>query len=226
MTIVHKADMPEILFSQGGGASARRLSRLATAGELVKLYAGVYTSNTVLPPETVVLRNWLDIVGYLLPGAVVSFRSAARGAPEDGVLYVTRGKTRRTLALPGLTVEIFPGAGAQTLPHATDSPFKQVYLASEARWLLENLSVGKQVAPRVLNQDAIEQRLDRILTLRGEGGLNQLRDAARALANTLGMPAQFARLDGLLGELMGTRPTRRLTSQQGIAIFPYPQNDT
>ncbi len=88
--------LPEILFSQGTDqAQSKRVRRLAADGHLRKLYAGVYTSNLDAPAESVVLRHWRAIVGHLLPGGVISHRSAFDGRPQAGKLLVTRGRTRR-----------------------------------------------------------------------------------------------------------------------------------
>jgi len=91
---------------------ARRARRLAVQGTLRRLYPSIYTSNLDSPPETIVLRHWQAIVGHLLPEGVISHRSAFDGRPHEGTLSITRGKTRRDLRLPGLTVHIVPGPGA------------------------------------------------------------------------------------------------------------------
>ena len=71
--------LPEILISQAAEqAQSKHVRRLAAAGRLRKLYAGVYSSNLKAHDEAVVLRNWREIVGHLLPGAVVSHRSRGR----------------------------------------------------------------------------------------------------------------------------------------------------
>ncbi|MES2106475.1 MAG: Fic family protein [Pseudomonadota bacterium] len=220
MAIPPKKDMllPEIVFSGGrDAASTRRITRLAEDGKLTKLYSGVYTSNLDSPQESIVQRNWAEIVGYLLPDAVLSYRSAAMGKPENGVVYVTRGKTRRQIKLPGLRIEVIPGNGAVVSPPANDVRYKHIYVASESRWLLENLSQGRGVADRVISQQEIEERLEKILVLRGEHRLNELRDQCRALADTLQLPQQFSRLDGLIGALLGTHEQKRLHSKQALA---------
>ena len=82
--------LPEVVFAaESDPAAARRVRRLAAEGRLRRLYSGVYTSNTDGPPETVVLRHWQAIVGHLLPGSVLSHRSAFDGKPHDGNLVLT-----------------------------------------------------------------------------------------------------------------------------------------
>ncbi len=103
MAIKQKTDisMPEVLFTGGGDAAAdRRILRMSEEGQLRRLYQGVYTSNLASPPEAVVTRNWLNIVGHLLSGGVISYRSAHDAKPFAGHLYVTRGQRPRTLELP------------------------------------------------------------------------------------------------------------------------------
>ena len=212
--------LPELLFSHAADpAQSRRVRRLAADGRLHKLYAGVYTSNLEAPAESVVLRHWRAIVGHLLPGGVISHRSAFDGRPQAGKLLVTRGKTRRTLELPGLTVEVLPGPPAVTDGAARDVPYGSLFLASEPRRLLENLGRGRGWSERVLPRQDVEVQLDKMLALRGEHRLNDLRDACRALAGTLGMAAEFARLDGIVGALLGTHVARNVSARQSFKTY-------
>ena len=208
-------NLPELLFSQATDqAQSKRVRRLAADSQLRKLYAGVYTSNLDAPAESVALRNWRAIVGHLLPGGVISHRSAFDGRPHAGRLFVTRGKTRRKLALPGLTVEVLPGPPAITEGIARDVPYGSLFLASEPRRFLENLSRGRGWSERELPQQEVEVQLDKMLALRGEQRLNDLRDACRTLSSSLDMTPEFARLDGIVGALLGTHAARNLSARQ------------
>ncbi len=199
--------LPEILFSQGADqAQSKRVRRLAAKGRLRKLYAGVYTSNLDASAESVVLRHWRAIAGHLLPGGVISHRSAFDGQPHAGKLLITRGRTRRKLTLPGLTVEVLPGPPAVANGVARDVPYGSLYLASESRRFLENLSRGRGWSGRVLPQQDVEVQLNRMLALRGEQRLNDLRDASRTLAKMLNLAPQFARLDCALQALCNVLP--------------------
>src|SRR5208283_4704786 len=103
--------IPElVLVAEADAAAARRARRLAAQGALKRLYPSIYTSNVDSPPESIVLRHWQAIIGHLLPGGVISHRSAFDSRPLEGSLSITRGKTRRDLVLPGLTVHIVPGS--------------------------------------------------------------------------------------------------------------------
>lgn len=216
MTITHKSDvpLPELVFTGGGDLAAdRKVLRLAADGTLRKLYQGVYTSNLDSPLESVVLRHWAAIASHLLPNGVLSFRSGYDAKPVAGRLYVTRGNRPRTLDLPGLSIKVYPGPGAIE----GDTPYKNLYLASQARWLLENLATGRGVSERVLDQETLEAELDKILSIRGEYRFNQLRDTCRTLAPMLGREREFKRLDGIMGALLGTHETKKLRGKQALA---------
>lgn len=204
MVIQRKTDiwLPEALFTgKGDLAMDRRVLRLASKGELLKLYQGVYTASLERAPESVVQRNWARIVGHLLPNGVLSYRSGYDVQPVDGYLYVTRGNRRRILELPGLTIKVIPGPGAE----ANDTLFKGFFLPSTPRWLLENLAVGRGVAGRVLSRDAVEAEIDKILSIRGTYRFVELRDACRSLAEKLGRGKEFKRLDGIMGAMLAAK---------------------
>ncbi len=224
---------PELVFSHvGDAAQSRRVRRQAAAGDLRKLHTGIYTPNLHTPPEQIVERHWREIVGHLLPGGVISHRSAFEGRPHDGLIVITRGQTRRTLQLPGLQVEVLPGPGAMGAESALspvshrhpqrdasqrDAPYGALFLASEARRFLENLSRGRAWSKRVLPQDELEAQLEKILALRGEERFNALRDACRQLAPELGLMPEYKRLDALMSALLGTQSQRKLTAKQALA---------
>jgi hypothetical protein len=220
--------MPElVLVAETDAAAARRVRRLAAQGKLRRLYPSVYTSNADSPPESIVSRHWRAIVGHLLPGGVISHRSAFDSRPHEGTLSITRGKTRRDLRLPGLTVHIVGGPRARLEPPAPDTRFGELYLASDPRRFLENLTRGRGWSRRVLPQKDVEAALDRILMVGGPRRLNQLRDQAREIASPLGYEAQYQRLDNLIGALLGTHEAGFLTARQTLARAagrPYDPN--
>src|SRR5258708_16628149 len=136
--------LPElVVVAETDAAAARRARRLAAKRRLTRLYPSIYTSNVDSPPESIVLRHWQSIIEHLLPGGVISHRSAFDSRPYEGSLSITRGKTRRDLRLPGLTVHIVPGPGPRLEPPAPDSRFGDLYLASDPRRFLENLTRGR-----------------------------------------------------------------------------------
>lgn len=194
-------------------ADARRVQRLGKDGALRALYPGIYTARLDSPAEAVVQRNWLAIASHILPGGVISFICGRQGGPVQGVLHLTRGQRRHRIALPGLTIEIHPGAPAQP----GDAPYKSLYLASEPRWLLENLIQGKGSKARVLPQAELDAYLERMLAMRGEQKLNDVRDRCRLLAESIGLQKSSERLNKLIGALLGTHQAQVLRSRQALA---------
>ena len=114
--------------------------------------------------------------------------------------------------MPGLTVHLLPGPG----PQSADRPFGDtpLYFASEVRALLENLQPGRTRAgiSKTLPLPQVEEYLERLLRVRGEDGLNAVRDQAAALAQTLGWPDELARLHQIIAALLATAPSKLLTS--------------
>jgi hypothetical protein len=211
--------LAEVVFPGGDAALHRALARRVETGSLRRIYAGIYTPNVDSPLEAVVLRNWAAIISYLLPGAILAYRSALEHRPVEGIIHVRRGSRRRTIQLPGLKVEIY--AGVQQSP-LVDRPnndllYKAIYLPSEARGFLENMGTARGASHRVLPQEEIEMRLEKILAIRGDFKLNELRDHARLVAGKLDMPAECKRLDGLIGALLGTHEQKKLRSRLALA---------
>src|SRR5437879_9705302 len=110
-----------------------------------------------------------------------------------------------------------PGPGPRLDAPANDAPYGALFLASDPRRYLENLTRGRGWSDRVLPQESIETSLDRILTVGGRHRLNQLREQAREVAAALGYQVQFKRLDSLIGALLGTQEAKYLTAKQALA---------
>jgi len=200
-----------VLFaSDTDDAGRRALARAAARGELLRLTAGVYTSE-VADPTGATLRHLWKIIAHAMPGAVITDRSIADGGiGSDGVVFVCSPTRERPLTLPGITV--WPRRG----PGAVDGDMQLpdgLWLASEARGLLDNLAGRRRAGlTRTLNRADVEQRLDQVCAQRGLAGLNRLRDHARAIAIELGRMPQLTVLDGLIGAVLSTRPAQHLTS--------------
>lgn len=215
--------LPELVFTPANdNAAAQRNSRLRQQGLLRPLYRGVYSSNLSAEDSDVVRRNWSRILGYLAPGAVLSHRSAFDTMPKDGALYISRSEGRRGYALPGLMLKglVKPSLGPLVnteRPGAADVPYQGFYVSSQPRAYLENLTVDKRLAARQLSRTEIEERLEKLITLRGAGAANALRDDAREVALRLGLQAEFKILDNLIGAMLGTHPARVLGSRQALA---------
>ena len=96
-------------------------------------------------------------------------------------------------------------------------PYGSLFLSSEPRRNLENQTRGRGWTDKVIESAEAEALLDRTLTLRGPHHLNLLRDGARALAPRLGLEKEYARLNSVVGALLGTHDTKRLRSRQALA---------
>jgi hypothetical protein len=78
--------------------------------------------------------------------------------------------------------------------------------------MLENLERDARIASdRNLSTAEIEKRLERHLD-GGEAELNAIRDRAREIADQFGWQAEFNRLDGIIGALLGSRSADHVTS--------------
>ncbi|MCY3600747.1 MAG: Fic family protein [Gemmatimonadetes bacterium] len=196
-------ELPEAFVSHT--AISADVSRAVKAGTLRKLASRLYTKNLDDAPERIVRRNlWTIVAGYF-PGALVADRTAIEvgPAPDGSVCLVSaRG---RTIELPGIVLRPRRGSG----PITSDMPFVEgLYLSSRTRAYLQNLRPSRTRGgrlPRTLPQAQIEETLDRLIRGSGESAVKQLRDDARAVAAELGLEKEAARLDTLIGTLLGTR---------------------
>lgn len=209
----------EVFFAGDNATFARQLQRRAKAGELVRVASGVYvTAGTDEEVRSRVQRHWQLLAGHLVPQAVVSHVSAlTRGLTPEG--YVTLShptRYNRTISLPGVDLVLLQGPGAQPGDLALGST--GLYWASSARALLENLGrvVGKR--PARVGREAVEERLVSILNASGEAALNQVRDAARAIAPALQAQAAFDTLDQIVGLLLNTRQRGELHTRAGQLV--------
>ncbi len=176
-------------------------------GELRRLGRGVYTPLVDEDPASVVRRNWVPITARRFPGAVVTDRSARRGAPDpDGNLFVAAAAVGR-LALPGLVVVARGGS----LAVDGDLPLGDgLFIASRARALAENTIPSRRVRDRparTLTEAELGDWIDQLTATDGEARLTTWREEAHRLAGDLGVgSAGLAMLDRLVGAALGTRP--------------------
>ena len=155
----------------------------------------------------------MHIVATLYPDVLVSYRTAFEFQPTaDGEIWLT-SSTNRVVSYPGLRLRFVRGPG----PLADDPKFLTVRASSRARAFLENLATTHPSSrTRVVPIADLEQRLEQILHVEGEGALGELRDRARQVAGELGWQREFQRLDRLIGAFLGTR-TGQVTSEIGRA---------
>ena len=190
---------------------ARRLQRLTKQGRLRRIYAGIYTDDLAQPPETVVRRELLTLCALITPAGILSHRSGLEGSRPTvaGNVFLT-GSQRRNFELPGVTLRMVRGVGPLESDIRVPTLCGDVYIASQARALLENLT-GSRGAPaerRTVGAGWVEDWLDRFISRDLGDGVNKLREAARAVAEPLRLQKEFTRLDAIIGTLLGTRASR------------------
>ncbi|EKD74696.1 MAG: hypothetical protein ACD_44C00360G0011 [uncultured bacterium] len=201
---------PEIVFSSSDSAESQAIHRAVKVGVLRKIAPRVYTSNFHDAIEKIILRHHWLIVSTLFPGAVISHRTALEMRPSKNNLVLTY-KYNKKITLPGLTIRFIKGLG----PQKGDTAFlKNLYFASQARALLENLqpSRKKDNFEKTVSHQEIEALLDKICRVYGIKELNILRDKAKVLAEKLKMKKEFKALDDLIGAFQGTKNKKHLKS--------------
>lgn len=204
--------LSELIFGTSENKEAKRLRRLLRAGQARKIAPRLYTTNLADLPEKIIRDNYHEILGRLFPKAVISHRTALEGKPTANWEVFLTSSYPRTVVLPGLTVRIIKGPPAGI----ADKPFMvgDLFLASEPRAFLENLQPSRRGAttPKAISRKELEERLERILRLRGEKALNNLRDEARRVADASGFLEEFKSLDAIIGAMLKTKPASELQS--------------
>ena len=201
----------EIVFGSADTRISTRISRDVRAGRLRRIAPKLYTSNLKDAPASIVQRNLYAILGHHYPKAVISHRSALEGGlGPDKTLFLTYRYTRK-VTLPGVTVRLLKGKGAQE----GDMPFMgSLYIASPARALLENLQPARARSgtAKTWPKGKIEDYLDNNARIHGDKYLNRIRDQAKKLSRSLGLSAEYKVLDALIGAMLGTRDEKKLSS--------------
>jgi len=218
--------MSEIIFAASDSKEAYKISKLLQNNKIRKIAPRIYTTNFDEKPPGIINRNILEIIGNLYPGAVLSHRSAFDFKPTStNQIFVTHSYTRK-VKLPGITINFLEGKG----PVEGDNKFVAgLFVSSKERAFLENLQITKKVGPdsKTLSISLIEEKLDDILRIHGEDGLNQVRDKARKLSEILQMQKEFLSLNKIISALLTTKPSKILKSDLGIARavgLPYDRN--
>ncbi len=207
--------LQEIVFATSNKAESRQITALLRESLIRKIAPRIYTSNLSDEPEVIIKRNWYWILSNLYPDALVSHRSALEYKPTPGGhIFLTYSYTEN-VSLPGLTIHFLKGPGKID---GDDQFFEKLYVSQEARAFLENLQGSRKTTEsKSLPIAKIEERLEAIVTARGEKGLNELRDKAKKLARKLSMEKEFKRLNEVIGGLLGNGESQNLKSPTAIA---------
>jgi Fic/DOC family len=202
-----------LLLAGENRANARQLQRLAEQGKLRRIHPGIYTDDLAQPIDAIVRRELYALCAAIVPGAIISHRSAFENKPTPGGSLFLTGGYRREISLPGTTLRVTDGSAPLDSDIKIPTFAGDAFVSSQARAVLENLqpSRGDAAERRTLGAARVEQWLDRFAARHAASAMNQLRDTARRIAGPLGLPAEFERLDSTIGAMLGTR-TARLTN--------------
>ncbi|WP_341021136.1 Fic family protein [Brevundimonas diminuta] len=214
--------MADIFFTGlGDETQDRKIRRDHAAGKLQRLANGIYIKPSGESVNVAILRNWPKIAARLIPDGVVTDRSGieaqpwrdrSEGAPKgDAILFMSAPRSRTTITLPGLVINVREGAG----PMDEDIPYLGTHLAGEARRLLDNMarSRARSGPARTVGPAEVEKRLDSLCTTHGVHHLNSIRDKARQLAPLIDREEEFAALNTMISTLLRTREGKALTPQ-------------
>ena len=208
--------LQEVIFSSKNSRQSQQISILEKSGKLRKIAARIYSPNFSDTPEVIIRRNIFTILGKLYPDAVLSHRSALEFQPTSaGHLFLTYSYTKR-INLPGIVLRFLEGHG----PIEGDNPLSgELYVSQLERALLENLEVSRQIGPesKTITLPELEERLEQVIRVKGEAGLNELRDKARVIADELGMQKEFEKLNKLISAMMATNSSAILSSPLAVA---------
>jgi len=208
--------LQEVIFSSSDPAQSKQISKLEKTGKLKKIAPRIYTSNLVDTPESIVLRNLFTILGKLYPRALLSHRSAIEFKPTStGNIFLTYTYTKK-IELPGVTLNFLKGHE----PIDGDNPISgELYVSQKERSLLENLQVSRLLGPnsKIIPIPEIEEKLEQIIQIKGELGLNEFRDNARVISEKLEMGSEFKKLNQLISAILSTKPSKILSSPSAIA---------
>ena len=218
--------LQEVIFASKDTAISRQLGKLTETGQIKKIAPRIYTSNFEDSDEVIIKRNIFTILGKLYPGAVLSHRSALEFKPTSASqIFVTYTYTKK-IELPGITIRFMEGMPALEGDH----PFSgALFVSQQERAFLENLQSSRQIGPtsKTITLPEIESKLEQIVQVKGEEGLNQFSDTAREIAQQLGMQSEFEKLNKLISALLSTKPSKILTSPIAVARAlgnPYDQH--
>lgn len=208
--------LQEVIFTSSDTAISRQLGKLEQTGQIKKIAPRIYTSNFDDSEEVIIKRNIFTILGKLYPGAVLSHRSALEFKPTSAnQIFVTYTYTKK-IKLPGIIIRFIEGMPAIE----GDKLFSgELSVSQQERAFLENLQSSRQVGPtsKTITLPEIENKLEQIVQVKGEEGLNQFRDKARGIAEQLGMQSEFEKLNKLISALLTTKPSNILTSPLAVA---------
>lgn len=218
--------LQEIIYSSSDKKIRKQIALLESTSKIKKIAPRIFTSNFIDTDEVIIKRNLFSILGNLYPGALLSHRSAIEFKPTStGQIFVTYTYTKK-IELPGITIRFMEGTGAIE----GDNSFSgELFVSQQERAFLENLQPSRKSGPesKTISIAELENKLEKIVQVKGEEGLNQIRDNAKVISDKLGMQNEFEKLNKLISALLSTQPSKILSSPRAIARAfgnPYDQS--
>lgn len=208
-----EAHLPLLLFPGKTKSEEAWLTQLRKEKKIHKIGPRLYTSAPVQQEASIVRSHWHMIIQKLFPRALLSHRSALEFKPtNEGLVFLT-ATTNRTVRYPGLVLQFIRGPQKQK----DDPPFLGFHCSSLARAFLENLSTTKRTSACAVSRQELEERLQNIITSKGEFEIKKIRSEAKSIAKKLKWNAEFKRLDKIIGAMLGTQSEKNLVSAVGKA---------
>lgn len=172
----------EIIFGLSDSNISRVLSKKRQDRELLKVALSIYITYLIDRLENIVSRNFIDILVYRYPDALISHWNVKEIHPTaTGEFFLTNAMTRRVTDLSGITLNFANGPKATT----HDIPYMGIHISGEYRYMLENIQVSPKSGDesRVLPISVIECKLGPMLLTGGEERLNPYRDQLRKVGS-------------------------------------------
>ena len=194
------------------------LQRRFRRGELTRVRNGIYVdSHDPAEIAGVIYNEWATIADFLFNNPIAVYRTAFELKPvNDRVYLMTPGGKRRTVSVGLLQLSIEAG----NVEYGVE-PFKLSMRRSNVlRQLLENLTSARTIKgfKKKLGREWVESQLLNEVTVRGESGLNRLRDETDALAPLLGLEKEQRQLDKMVSAILKTHSIDGvLTTRAGLA---------
>ena len=200
-------DMSKLIFSKDQN-QAKKLSRLCQQKQIRRICRGVYTDNLTDPLADIVAKNWIPLVSHIVSNGILSYRTAVELRPipfkDQTIVFLTSTYTK-TINLPGLIIKVIKGNNTSHLEQVLPG----IARSNQPRMLLENLAATRGASYKnikTIGETGVEKILAKELRLRNEASLNQIRDAAKAVAAELGYSTEYKKLNAIISALLVTHP--------------------
>ncbi|GHT20559.1 Fic family protein [Bacteroidia bacterium] len=206
----------EIIFASSDPEISREIGSSEKSGKIRQIAPRIYSANLRDAVERIVKRNFLEILKWRFPNAVISHRSASELHPtETGNFFVTSNYTKKITDLKGFTLNVMAGKAALD----SDVNLDGIYASSEWRWVLENMQISRKKGgeSKTFPIELIEDKLEKIIIREGEAGINKFRDKAKEIAAQLDFWQEFEKLNALISALLSTHNSAVLSSASAKA---------